>query len=622
MKKSLLICLVLAFGLATFAQQRAQLPHKLRDFAVRKGKAVQFTTGFEKTQGTPAFKGTTTVEEEIIGATRYDLQSNTSMQNRLHMYDDGTFGACWTMGFADPGFSGRGTGYNYFDGSDWGDAPSERIESLRTGWPSYAPYGENGELVVSHDFGAGSLIYLTRDDKGSGDWSETVFEGPGQEISWNRSTTSGVDNSIIQTLAITWPSGNGGLPYEGLDGAFLYSRSIDGGVSWDPENIVLDGLTVDEYTGFSADDYEWAASKGDNIAFLLGSSWHDLVLMKSDDNGDNWEKTVIWEHPYPGFSIATPIVTDTFYCADGAHHLAFDSQGKVHVVFGLNRSYSDGAGTFWFPFVDGLAYWNEDMPTFSDDLNALNPYGDPASELIEDVNLIGWAQDVDGDGEITFFGEVGTYYIGISSQPQIIIDDMDYKYVVFAGVTETYDNGVQDYRHIWARGSWGDDVWGNFVDLTSDIVHIFDECVFPSAASMVDDYFYLMYQSDSEPGLAVRGDLDPYGDNNINFSKVSRDQLIPVGVDEKPVISQETVSQNFPNPFSGKSYINVKVNSPSTLTLKVNDHLGRLVYQMPERRVGTGSLRLAIDAQDWAPGIYFYSVTAGDVTITKKMIVD
>jgi hypothetical protein len=38
-----------------------------------------------------------------------------------------------------------------------------------------------------------------------------------------------------------------------------------------------------------------------------------------------------------------------------------------------------------------------------------------------------------------------------------VIDELDFKYVVFSSVTETYDNGLLSYRHLWARGSWGDD---------------------------------------------------------------------------------------------------------------------------------------------------------------------
>ncbi|MCB2219837.1 MAG: T9SS type A sorting domain-containing protein [Bacteroidetes bacterium] len=629
MKKLLLICFSLSFVFSIYAQQRTVPTKAMRDFAVRKGQPVHFETGFEKTAGIPALKSVTEVEEEIIGATRYDLQSNASCQNRLHVFEDGTIGATWTMGFEDPGFSDRGTGYNYFDGSEWGEIPTQHIESLRTGWPSYAPYGENGELVVSHDFGPapagdpGTLRINIRDTKGSGVWAEDVFYGPDIEISWPRATTSGIDNSVIQMLAITWPTPNGGPVYEGLDGALLYSRSADGGATWDPQNMILEGISSDYYFGFSADDYDWAASQGDNIAFLAGNSWYDFILMKSTDGGDTWEKTVIWEHPYPFFSTTTPIETDTFYCVDGAHHLAFDSQGKVHVVFGINRAYADAAGTYWFPLVDGVGYWNEDMPTFSNDLNALNPYGEAGTELVEDESLIGWWQDLNNNGEWDILGEVGAYYISASGMPQIVIDDMDYIYLVFSGVTESYNNGAQDFRHIWARGSWGEGVWGDFIDLTGDLIHIFDECVFPSAAPATDDYFYLMFQTDAEPGLAVRGDEDPYTDNNMYFMKVSRNDLIPVGVEElSEPITAEGVSQNMPNPFTGTSWVNIEVQKTCDLSLEVTNITGQVVYAIAPKEFQAGSYRLPIHAENLTKGVYFYTVKAGDTSVTKKMIVE
>ena len=33
-------------------------------------------------------------------------------------------------------------------------------------------------------------------------------------------------------------------------------------------------------------------------------------------------------------------------------------------------------------WVDGLGYWNEDMPAFSNNFNALNPAGGEGSEMI------------------------------------------------------------------------------------------------------------------------------------------------------------------------------------------------------------------------------------------------
>ncbi|OQX72156.1 MAG: hypothetical protein B6D61_14880, partial [Bacteroidetes bacterium 4484_249] len=362
----------------------------------------------------PSVKAYFPPDEAIIGNTFYDLQTNASMQNRIFVYDDGTIGAVWTLGFNFPNFADdRGTGYNYFDGNDWGPYPTERIEDDRCGWPAYSAFGENGEINIAHLAGGteDGLKILIRDEKGVGNWVQSTFYGPtGNEgMVWPRITTAGVNHSVIQLMALTRPTANGGSIYEGLDGAVLYSRSSDGGDTWDIENVILDGLTSNEYTGFSGDTYEIQA-QGDNVAMLIGESWIDLILMKSTDGGDTWEKTVVWENPYPMFGGAA---TDTFYCPDGAHSLAFDQSGKVHIVFGINRAHSDGAGQFWFPFIGGIGYWNEDRPVFSNDLNALCPFSDCTySELVDDYSLIGWTQDVDGDGEITLLDDVAPYYLG------------------------------------------------------------------------------------------------------------------------------------------------------------------------------------------------------------------
>lgn len=58
--------------------------------------------------------------EENLGQSRYDLQTNYSSQNRIFLFDNGTVGATWTRGIEETAFPDRGTGYNYFDDSDWG----------------------------------------------------------------------------------------------------------------------------------------------------------------------------------------------------------------------------------------------------------------------------------------------------------------------------------------------------------------------------------------------------------------------------------------------------------------------------------------------------------------------
>lgn len=605
---------------AVYAQERAVADKSLRDIAVQKPTPSLESNNFEQ-QSSPLVKAANlTVDEYTVGITRYDDQSNAAIQNRIYKFDDGTMGVTWVYGLNDAGgFDDRGAGYNYFDGNAWGDPPGERVEDERCGWPSYSPWGENGEIIVSHTGEDGYKI-SRRAEKGTGEWDYSLLSGPPdhETMIWNRAITSGIDHNRLHVLCLTASGDYGGTPYLGLDGALLYSYSDDGGESWEMENELLAGMTSDDYYGFSSDNYTFAEPKGDVVAFIVGADWHDLFLMKSTDGGVTFEKTVIWEQPYPLYDFS--YATDTVYCNDGAHHVAIDDNGKVHVVFGINRSYADDAGaTYWFPFVDGIAYWNEDMSTFSNDINALNPYGHPDSELIEDYNLIGWSQDIDGDGELTFLDEYGSYYLGLSSMPQLVIDG-NQLFLVYSSMTETYDNGVMNYRHLWARWSPSGDFWGNFIDLTDDLVHIFDECVYPSCAANSDESIYLTYQTDPEPGNAIWGTMHPYQNNNIVVMEVHKLDIVGIN-DNTQVFKDHDVSQNFPNPFSGSTTIHVNLRNSAELDLKVVNLMGQTVFQAT-KDAKTGMNVLTFDASDMAEGIYFYTVKAGNSSVTKKMIVE
>ena len=78
----------------------------------------------------------------------------------------------------------------------------------------------------------------------------------------------------------------------------------------------------------------------------------------------------------------------------------------------------------------------------------------------------------------------------------------------------------------------------------------------------------------------------------------------------------------YPNPFNSKSYVNVEIHEPCKLSLEVTNLIGQVVYRIPEREVYKGKTKLEIDASGMTPGVYFYSVKAGDSVITKKMIVE
>jgi hypothetical protein len=104
---------------------------------------------------------------------------------------------------------------------------------------------------------------------------------------------------------------------------------------------------------------------------------------------------------------------------------------------------------------------------------------------------------------------------------------------------------------------------------------------------------------------------------------VSKTDLITVGMNEtKPLITDMNVGQNYPNPFSQTSEVNVILNESAALSFEVSTLTGQKVYEASISDAKAGLNTLTIDAATLMPGIYFYTVRAGDSSVTKKMIIE
>ncbi len=86
-----------------------------------------------------------------------------------------------------------------------------------------------------------------------------------------------------------------------------------------------------------------------------------------------------------------------------------------------------------------------------------------------------------------------------------------------------------------------------------------------------------------------------------------------------------TLSQNYPNPFNPITkikysipYFSRNIKSDKVI-LKVYDILGREVTTLVNERKQPGNYEVEFNGQQFASGIYFYSLQAGKFVITKKM---
>lgn len=77
---------------------------------------------------------------------------------------------------------------------------------------------------------------------------------------------------------------------------------------------------------------------------------------------------------------------------------------------------------------------------------------------------------------------------------------------------------------------------------------------------------------------------------------------------------------NYPNPFNPTTTFRYGLPKPSDVTLTVYNLLGQKVATLVEKYQNAGYYVVQWDATDLASGIYFYQITAGNLTQTRKML--
>ena len=81
-----------------------------------------------------------------------------------------------------------------------------------------------------------------------------------------------------------------------------------------------------------------------------------------------------------------------------------------------------------------------------------------------------------------------------------------------------------------------------------------------------------------------------------------------------------TLHQNYPNPFNPVTKINYELPITNYVKLAVYDILGREVVVLINRKQSAGKHEIEWNASNYTSGTYFYKLTAGDYTETKKMM--
>ena len=78
--------------------------------------------------------------------------------------------------------------------------------------------------------------------------------------------------------------------------------------------------------------------------------------------------------------------------------------------------------------------------------------------------------------------------------------------------------------------------------------------------------------------------------------------------------------QNYPNPFNPLTTIKYQIPKESNVTIKVYDVLGKEITTLLNAEQKAGHHKVEWDGKNYASGIYFYRIRAGEFVLTKKML--
>ena len=110
----------------------------------------------------------------------------------------------------------------------------------------------------------------------------------------------------------------------------------------------------------------------------------------------------------------------------------------------------------------------------------------------------------------------------------------------------------------------------------------------------------------SERNLMIRLNLN---DNSNIIDKVDLSSTL------------STLSQNYPNPFSGSTEITYELNISSEVIIEVMDLTGRIVLRINEGQKSAGKHTAKLIANTLESGIYLYTLNADNFSETKKMVI-
>ena len=106
-------------------------------------------------------------------------------------------------------------------------------------------------------------------------------------------------------------------------------------------------------------------------------------------------------------------------------------------------------------------------------------------------------------------------------------------------------------------------------------------------------------------------------DEGLYILKVNEGKDLSI---QEDIVPQEfELFQNFPNPFNPSTKIKFSLSKTNNVVLKIYDINGKEIVELINSIKNPGIYEINFNAKDMVSGIYFYQLSVGERSITKKM---
>jgi hypothetical protein len=353
-------------------------------------------------------------------------------------------------------------------------------------------------------------------------------------------------------------------------------------------------MNVDPSPGFPT--HNIAASKVSSKVSLVWEISTDLpedaYQMHSTDGGVNWSSVTTLDPPaaFGGETLTSYHISSLFPW--------YDAQDRFHIVANLIPVVRDTAwiipSQIWHYCPDNSPQWSRISIATCDPANLQASVGYNASYACRPT--IG--QDNDGN-----------LYVAWEQFDSANVEQSTSRLRADIFMSGSTDNGV----------TWADTA----LKLTDAGTHTMR---FPSIIDLAvdggaEDTVFVLYEDDSIAGFFIQTE-GPATPNPVVVQKIPGGEIphgVP-GVAEHSAVPVQLATAAEPNPFGGRTHISYSLPRAGDVSLVVYDVAGRPVQTLASGRREAGRYTATWDAKNAASGVYFYTLTSGKASITRKLI--